>query len=184
MNEENKNIQPEKTGLDEKRKNAMLRYIAIMFAVAFIFVLLSLVGQMRDTEAALSQLNQSSSSALEKAEQLQDHNRELESENAYLTGRIEELEKQVEEQQRMLTDAETQFEQLEADLSVTEQQAAAVKTELDGTKKAYTLLAEAQTLAAAGEDCSTVLAELEAYTQYLDEHALNIFENLTNKGEE
>lgn len=184
MNEENKNIQPEKTGLDETKKNAMLRYIAIMFAVAFIFVLLSLVGQMRDTEAALSQLNQSSSSALEKAEQLQDHNRELESENAYLTGRIEELEKQLEDQLRMLTEAETQSEQLEADLSEAERQATAIGTELDNTKKAYSLLAEAQTLATAEQDPSTVLAELEAYTQYLDEHALNIFENLTNKGEE
>ena len=46
-NEKNQNAQPEKTGLDETKKNAMLRYIAIMFAVAFIFVLLSLVGQMR-----------------------------------------------------------------------------------------------------------------------------------------
>ena len=179
MNEENKNIQPEKTGLDETKKNAMLRYIAIMFAVAFIFVLLSLVGQMRDTEAALSQLNQSSSSALEKAEQLQDHNRELESENAYLAGRIEELEKQL-----MLTEAETQSEQLEADLSEAEQQATAIGTELDNTKKAYSLLAKAQTLAAAEQDPSTVLAELEAYTQYLDEHAQTILENLTNKGEE
>ena len=92
MNEKEQNTQPEKTGLDEKKKTALLRYIAILFAVAFVFVLLSMFAQMRDSKSTISELNQSSTSALQKAEQLQENNQELEKENAYLEGRIEELE--------------------------------------------------------------------------------------------
>ena len=33
-------------GLDDKRKNAMLRYIGIMFVVAFLFVLVSMLGEL------------------------------------------------------------------------------------------------------------------------------------------
>lgn len=33
--------------MDEKRKQSLLRYIAIMFVVAFVLVLISLVGQTR-----------------------------------------------------------------------------------------------------------------------------------------
>ena len=70
MSEEEKIPQPEKTGLDEKRKTALLRYIAILFAVAFVLVLLSLFGQMRNSKTAISELSQSSTSALQKAEHL------------------------------------------------------------------------------------------------------------------
>ena len=45
-NEKEQNIQPEKAPLDDKKKTALLRYVAIMFAVAFVFVLLSMLGQM------------------------------------------------------------------------------------------------------------------------------------------
>ena len=83
-NEKNQNVQPEKAVLDERKKNALLRYVAIMFAVAFVFVLLSMFGQMRDSKSAISELNQSSSSALQKAEALQEHNQELEKENIFL----------------------------------------------------------------------------------------------------
>ena len=59
--------------IDEKKKLALLRYLAILFAVAFLLVLLSLLGQMRSTNAAMDQIN-----ALQKAEALQEQNRQLE----------------------------------------------------------------------------------------------------------
>ena len=96
MNEKEKDIQQEKP-LDEKKKAALLRYLAVMFIVAFVFVLLSMIGELRTSEAAISELNASSNSALQRAEQLQDDNRRLETDIAYLEGRIEELEKQLED---------------------------------------------------------------------------------------
>ena len=94
---EEKNTQPEKTGLDEKRKSALLRYIAILFAVAFVLVLLSLFGQMRNSKTTISELSQSSTSALQKAEQLQQDNLELSEENAELTQDKKFLQQQVEQ---------------------------------------------------------------------------------------
>lgn len=95
MNEETPKSQPEKSALDEKRKNALLRYVAIMFAVAFLLVLLSLIGQMRDSKNTISQLSQSSSSAVQKAEQLQDTNRVLEENNLLLKQDVKDLEAEV-----------------------------------------------------------------------------------------
>ena len=91
MNDENKTPAeqtpeppPEKTPMEEGRKNALLRYIAVLFAVAFLFVLLSLMMQMRDSRATISELNAASASALKNAEKLQTDNEELRTENADL----------------------------------------------------------------------------------------------------
>lgn len=72
--------------MDEKRKRSLFRYIAIMFVVAFVLVLISLVGQTR----SIGHLSESSASALQRAEELQNTNREL-------TEQIAELEEQLEE---------------------------------------------------------------------------------------
>ena len=58
--------------IEEKKKIALLRYLAVLFAVAFVLVLLSLLGQMRSTNAAIDQIN-----ALQRAEALQEQNRQL-----------------------------------------------------------------------------------------------------------
>ena len=59
--------------MEEKRKKSLLRYIAVMFVVAFVLVLVSLVGQTR----SIGHLSESSASALQRAEELQTTNREL-----------------------------------------------------------------------------------------------------------
>jgi len=59
------------SGLDEKKKSALIHYVAILFIVAFIIVLISMLGTMRDSREDISALTQSSVSALQKAEQLQ-----------------------------------------------------------------------------------------------------------------
>ena len=125
--------QTEKTGLDDKRKNAMLRYIGIMFLVAFVFVLVSMLGELRSSEATISALNQTSSSAITKAEQLQDHNRQLEKDNAYLEGRIEELEKN-------LAQAEADLGDARSDLSEQDKELASLQTELSELLKDLTEL--------------------------------------------
>ena len=92
MNEEEKNVQEQRTELDEKRKTALLRYIAVLFAVAFIFVLLSLISQMKSSQSTISQLNQSSTSALENVEKLQEQNRLLQEENQTLRDSLSKSE--------------------------------------------------------------------------------------------
>ena len=179
----NETNQPEKSGLDDNRKNALLRYLGIMFVVAFIFVLVSLIGELRTSEATISELSASSTSALQKAEQLQDTNRELETDNAYLEGRIEELEKQLEEVETDLEDAQQAAADQEALADEREAALADTQTHLEQIQKAYDLLAEAQNLLSQEQDASQLLSQLEHYKQYLGENALNIYENLTKEGE-
>ena len=50
--------------LSEARKTALLRYMAVLFAVAFLLVLLSLILQAHSSKATISELTQTSSSAL------------------------------------------------------------------------------------------------------------------------
>ena len=61
----------------EGKRTALLRYLIIMFAVAFVLVLMSMVLQVRSSNATVSQLHQSSTSALTRAQKLQDDNRAL-----------------------------------------------------------------------------------------------------------
>lgn len=63
--------------LDDKKKNALMRYIFILFAVAFLLILLSFFMQLRDTNQTISELVQSNASALQNAEKLQEDNRKL-----------------------------------------------------------------------------------------------------------
>ena len=141
MNENEKNTPVEKP-LDDKRKAALLRYLGIMFVVAFVFVLISMIGELRDKQATILELDSSSTSALTKIEQLQDDNRRLETDNAYLTGRIEELEKQLDELEQDLADSKDLASQqskeiadLELDLMQTLQEAAALQTQLEALQQ-------------------------------------------------
>ena len=92
----------EKKQMSPKNRNALLRYMEILFVVAFIVVGLSLLVQMRNSQNTITALNQTSKSALENAEHLQAENQtlstqndSLQQKNYELTDRIEELEKQV-----------------------------------------------------------------------------------------
>ena len=177
MNDNPTPIIPAEKPLDEKRKNALFRYIGIMFAVAFLFVLISMLGELRSSEATISALNQSSTSAIHKAEQLQDNNRQLEKDNAYLTGRIDELEKQIADlelelavSQEKVQQQKDQLKETEARISLTEEEAALRAT-------AYELLLQA------AQDPS-VLPEVEAYAHYFDAFGYQFYENLKTKGEE
>ena len=79
--DENKDVQQteqqdkQPAPLSEARKTALLRYMAVLFAVAFLLVLLSLILQAHSSKATISELTQTSSSALSNVEQLQAQNR-------------------------------------------------------------------------------------------------------------
>jgi len=191
-NENKQNLQTEKSALDEKKKTALLRYVAIMFAVAFVFVLLSLFGQMRNSKTAISELNQSSTSALQKAEQLQERNQELEKENAYLTGRLEELENQLEAMEQNLNHSEDQLQQSQIDYAALEaemeQMMEQAEEERNSVVTAYEKLLELQKLVTPGDQTGNaasekIISELKDHIEYLGNYALEIYKNLTKEGE-
>ena len=172
MSEETKNTQPEKqpekTGLDDTRKSALLRYVAVLFAVAFILVLLSMFSQMRDSKSAISELSQSSTSALQKAEQLQDENQELRQTNVELVQDKKFLQQQVEQ-------ITTNIENLETDLEALQEDAEAAAEEQQKLLEAY------EALLLAMETGNT--ENLEQYKEILGENGLKAYETLTKEVE-
>lgn len=162
MNEENK------TPLDEKKKTALLRYILILFAAAFLIVLLSMLSQMRNSMDTISQLNQSSTNALQKAEQLQQTNRQLEEEN-------EQLRQELAELQTQLAESDARNEALGKEML------SAVGKE----REAYELLLTAMSGGHKEGDVSAAraLENLKNYESYLGEEGLKIYHSLLEEGE-
>lgn len=187
MNEEHQNAQntSEKPPLDDKKKTALLRYIAILFAVAFLLVLLSLLSQMRDSQAAISELNQSSASALQKAEQLQDTNRQLQEDNDALQLQVEALTAQVEALEQEL-EAQPELDDDIADAIQRLQQE--VQNAKGKTQEAYELLLQAMELYTPGSQegnvaFSKAMDNLEHLKDYLGEAGLEEYNRLLEKGE-
>ena len=136
--DEKKTPQPEQaapeTGkpLSEKRKSALLRYMAVLFCAAFILVLISLILQMHSSEAKISELNAASTSALSNAEALQNENRALQDDKIALEKENQELQAKLDELSEKLDEAS----QAEEDAQAAENEMIkSLRTELDRTKK-------------------------------------------------
>ena len=86
MDEEQNNKQQTQAPapLSDARKAALLRYMAILFAVAFVLVLLSLILQTHSSKSTISELSAASTSALDNAVKLQEENRALQEEQQQL----------------------------------------------------------------------------------------------------
>lgn len=72
-------------GVSMEKRTALLRYLEILFLVAFALVVISLILQMRSTNTTISHLTEASESMLSRAETLQEENRELQDKVAELT---------------------------------------------------------------------------------------------------
>ena len=185
MNEENKTPAeqnpaqpPDKSPMEEGRKNALLRYIAILFAVAFLFVLLSLMMQMRDSRATISELNAASASALKNAEKLQSDNEELRTENAQLQEQLELLQEEKEQLEQALEEAEAAKGDaaLEAEIRTAQQ----TQTKI---RQAYEYLLEAMETVTPGSQegnvaASKVLENLALLQEYLGAKGQEIYQSL------
>lgn len=86
MNDENKQ---QTEAVSNHKRTALLRYMTILFAVAFALVLLSYLIQAFNSQSTINQLNATSASALQNAEHLQDTNRELTEENERLNAALD-----------------------------------------------------------------------------------------------
>lgn len=156
--------------ISDKKRNALLRYMAVLFGVAFLLVLLSFLIQMRDSRETISDLHQSNTSALQNAVRLQEENQVLATANEELTARVEAY-------QSDLDDAREAQDRLSEEKAALEQQLAEAQQTDTDRQSAYDLLLQAQQTAAAG-DLETLAAQLselapletllseEAYAQY------------------
>lgn len=154
--------EPTRTPISDEKRTALLRYMAILFGVAFLLVLLTFLIQLRDSKQTISELNKSNASALQNAGKLQDENQALSAANATLEVQVEDLESQVE-------DLETTKERLEKTQSQLEQELEEANQKVTDTQTAYVLLGQAKA-AASEEDTetlSTVLAQLNPLVDLL-----------------
>ena len=96
MDEEKKNQNQEPAQppapLSDARKAALLRYMAILFAVAFLLVLLSLILQTHSSKSTISELSAASTSALDNAVKLQEQNRTIRTQLSELSTRQREFD--------------------------------------------------------------------------------------------
>ncbi|MGM9640452.1 MAG: hypothetical protein ACI3V3_03715 [Faecousia sp.] len=136
--------EPERTPSQTSRNNALLRYISVLFCAVFLLVALSFLRQLRNSQETISQLNQNASSALSKAEQLQDENRALTGKNQELNGQISQLEQDKLALQRELEEAGAVLDREEQRCEDLENQLAEEKNRLKTRLEAYELLAQAQ----------------------------------------
>ena len=135
MNEEKE----PRSAMSDQKRTALLRYMMILFAVAFLLVLLSYLIQVFNSQSTINQLNATSASALQNAERLQDTNRELTEENQRLQDEIAELNEEKQAQQKAAeTDQKKAREEGRAEGEQTGREAA-----LTEARQAYDLLLKA-----------------------------------------
>lgn len=103
--------------LSEKKKNALVRYMAILFGVAFLLVLLSFLIQLRDSRETISDLSQANSSALQNAGKLQEDNQKLIQDNEALQQRVESMETQLQKAEESVKQAEAARRETLSELS-------------------------------------------------------------------
>ena len=160
--------------LSDARKAALLRYMAILFAVAFLLVLLSLILQ---THSTISELSAASTSALDNAVKLQEQNRALQEEKQQLEDELDAVQKKLDEETALndqLLQA-TQDEQSDAKQELRDKE-----QELDHTRLAYEALLTAMNCDTheGNVTFSRAMETVARYQECLSENALAEFEKL------
>ena len=170
----------EEQQLNKARRTALLRYMGVLFAVAFALVLISLVVQMRSSRSAISQLNQASTSALQKAENLQTQNRELQSDRQELLTEKAALEGELNRARSDYAGLDVLLESAKTELESSKKSAADTKTQLEFTKVAYDALVFVLSCEQPEGNVtySQAMQTLENLKEYLSPDALAIYEAL------
>lgn len=163
-----------KYSLPADRRRALISYMAILFAVAFLLVALSLAIQYRDSQNTISQLGNNAKTALEKVNALQEENRLLEE-------KIQDLEDQMEVLSEQLQDAQTALTQQEAEGDVLQganQELLQEKMDAENSAAAYRFLARAAEAAYRGDTVAlqTAISGLDPLRGYLDSEGYEIYQ--------
>jgi len=109
-------IQEPKEKTEASRKRSVTLYLSVLFAVAFLLLLLAFFMQQRSSENIIGTL-QSSANNAELLNEIIDENRNLQTENAELIRQVEELQAAQEEASARLSQYQTQIAELEAALA-------------------------------------------------------------------
>lgn len=172
--------------LSEKQKTALLRYLAILFALAFLFVLLSMLIQSHNSRTALSELSNTSSAALSNAmanaEALQEQNRELQDETAALRGQLEQIEKLMDERDDQIAQLQQELEDQEDAATDADRDAAQQEQQL---REAYDALITALTCTTREGNVtfSKAMDTVEEHYDLLSTTAKQAYDNLTQINE-
>ena len=113
-------IQEQKKGAKCPPKRSVAVYLAILFAVAFLLLLLAYFMQERSTESLIGKLQASASNA-ELLNELIDENRALHVENTALMGQMDELTDSLEDATEQLNECQSQVESLTANLDTAQE---------------------------------------------------------------
>ena len=174
---------------EEKRQNsatrrrALVNYLFILFCAAFLLVMLSFVRQVRQSSATISELSQTSTSALANAQRLQQENEELRQTVSELQEKADNLQSSLDltatesnAYKNRVTDLQTQVSELKGELEKTKNSDEGALAELEKECSAYRLLVKllSQTDAAGVEE---VHRQLEPLKEYLDPGAKAVYEN-------
>lgn len=116
--------------LSSAKKTALLRYMAILFAVAFLLVLASLILQKNSSQEQIGALNESNASAITRAEQLQTQNRDLQDEVASLKQELEDVQSQLDDQTETLDALRDEYDALEREADAVQDAYSALITAL------------------------------------------------------
>ena len=187
MNENNAELREDNGTLSRKRRTALVTYLAILFAVAFLLVALDMIienHKLQSSNQALEDSNKismaSSASALEKAEKPQDENRSLQEKITGLETREQELTLQAEEAQALLEEMTKDKEawQTEKD-QLTKDNAALTQKQTD-TVRANELLLQAMAASQGGleEELVSAMRELEQLQDLLSETGKTTYQDL------
>jgi len=163
--------------LSDKKKTALLRYMAILFAAAFVMVLVSMVLQMRNSQQTISELNETKSNALSNAEQLQAQNRELQQDKTDLQSQIDDLQKQLDDEKSMNEDLQKANDEAATKQTQTEEEN---KRAINYTQEAYDALltASSATTKEGNVTYSRAMDSLKMLHIYLSDNANAIYEEL------
>ena len=162
MKENETRDNPVQSQVPAEKRTALLRYMLILFAVAFLLVLLSMLFQLHSSSSAIDQLSSSSASALQRAEELQDTNRELESE---------------------LKQAQETLRQTQDELEETAEAAQTAKDEAENRQAAYEALVKVLTTEPVEGDVTYAKAmeTVRNLRQYLSDDAKAAFDDFVER---
>lgn len=168
-----------RSGLSEKRKRALINYMAILFAVAFLLVALSLAIQYRDSQATISQLGANARSAMDKAETLQDENQKLSQDLSDAQNALAESTQELSDVQNAMADLENANESLKGANSELIQE----KTDALNTAAAYQYLARAQAALTSGDESAlrSAVDQLKTLSKYLSAEDQPLYQSLLSK---
>ena len=188
MNEEKKNQEQQ---LSPRRRTALVTYLAILFAVAFLFVAVMMVAETKRLKTMNQELQHDSqknaATLTNNINALQEENQKLSKQNTELTKQIETLRMEASTQNSVLDQLREQLdaavaeeEQLRGELETLRKEAETEKQKTQDAVRVSELLHQAMAADEDGnlEDLKKLLSQIEPLEELLSDTEREIYEEL------